>query len=285
MFFYISKLNFLNVLIIFVKGDANEVIADVAPPSLIGTLNPANAEKLNLKSALEAFFANNADGAVLEIGDKENFAVWKDFGGYMYLFDSKECDFYGNRISAPEGGAKKKGTEKAKGVRIFFRILNSNITQLFVSGKCIVARFDTLDALVGHIEAKIDPSRKNDIFVLRSVTVGKDVPGVRKWNNFLPHEAGKSWILKGTSPDEEVDTGDKSPNLKMALSALSAVAARDKSPSRWKSEDVDKIVREGGDYLKWSTSRKMEKPEDEEEQRLDVSELRKELFFGGRKVS
>ncbi|XP_011305536.1 uncharacterized protein [Fopius arisanus] len=246
-----------------VKIEGKRMFVSVDLMTAVGTLNSKSPSVLNLKQALEEFFAEHTEG-VLETSSVA-VAVWTLGDGYFYSFDPRECDIAGVRVV--EEKKSGKGGKEGK-----------DVATVKVKGKCCVLRFSDVDDLVGHFLGNVSPLKKNDRFTLRHVSVVEELPGVRPWFEFKPEEAGRTWVLRGTltSDSEELEEAKATG---MALPVAVLITASEIPPHVWTPETVDDVLQEGNEYFAWCIP-----PEREDDRDLTLERLKKVLFVKGRRV-
>lgn len=233
--------------------------------TVTGTISSKIPSVLNLKQALEEFFLLNEEG-VIETTSMA-VAIWSQNGCY-YLFDPRYCDDVGIRIREEITQVTEKDKKET---------IQKPKKEI---GNCCVIRFPDVDSLVALFLKNIDPTRKNDRFTIRHVTVVDDLPGTRAWNEFQPGIAGMTWILRGgTSNMDETE----SPGLQgTAMPVVALVSANETPAAKWSNETVNDVIREGNAYYNWCFPAEIE---EETERLLLVQDLKKQLYFNNRKVT
>ncbi|XP_018342493.1 PREDICTED: uncharacterized protein LOC108748706 isoform X2 [Trachymyrmex septentrionalis] len=245
--------------------DRKQVI-DVDLITVTGTITSKVPSVLNLKRALEEFFLLNEEG-VIETTSMA-VAVWSQDDCY-YLFDPRYCDATGIRIRE-EKVAEKDKKEK---------IIQKDKKEI---GNCCVIRFPDLDSLTALFLRNVDPTKRNDRFTIRHVTIVDDVPGTRAWNEFQPGMAGKTWVLQGEiSNVDELFEEENQGNQGLAMPIVALVSANETPAAKWSKETVDEVIREGDVYYNWSKPAKIE----EEIEKLFLKDMKKNLYFKNRKVT
>lgn len=253
-----------------IQIEDHKLVIDVDLITVTGTISSKVPSVLNLKQALEEFFLLNEEG-VIETTSMA-VAVWSEDDCY-YLFDPRSCDAAGIRIreektvtkTAAGRGKKEKSEQKDKEV-----------------GHCCVIRFPDVDSLVALLLQNVDPTRKNDRFTIRHVTIVEDVPGTRAWNEFQPGMAGKTWVLRGgISNVNELFEEENQGVQGLAMPVVALVSARETPAAKWNSETIDQVIREGDAYYNWCKPAEME---EETERLFLVRDLKKNLYLKNRKV-
>lgn len=235
--------------------------------TVTGTINSKIPSVLNLKQALEEFFLLN-DKGVIET-TLMAVAIWTQDGCY-YLFDPRQCDADGIRIR--EEKITEKDTKE--------ETIQKNKKEI---GNCCVIRFPDVDSLVALFLKNIDPTRKNDRFTIRHVTIMNDVPGIRAWNEFQPGIAGMTWVLRGgISNIDELFEVENQGLQGLAMPVVALVSANETPAAKWSSETIDDVIKEGDAYYDWC---KPPETEEEAEILLSVRDLKKNLYFKNRKVT
>ncbi|XP_074113780.1 uncharacterized protein LOC141536895 [Cotesia typhae] len=229
---------------------------DVDLMTVTGTLASKVPDVLNLKQALLEFFLVNTDGVVQ--CSSMAMAVWTQNGCY-YSFDPRQCDANGDRVREEPKRKQKKDTEVKK------------------SGKCCAIRFPTVDLLADNFIDKVE--NKNDRFIINSVSVVDDVPGTRKWREFEPGEAGKTWVLQGTISNEDEDF-ESAGMQGIAIPVVALVTAQEMAPQDWTKIVVDQVVRDGDAFFKWCVPEE----EEEEEQEISLRNLKRKVYVNQRRV-
>lgn len=249
-----------------VKVEDRRLVVDVELISVTGTISSKTPSVLNLRQALEEFFLPYEDG-VLETTSTA-VAVWSQDDCY-YMFDPRSCDAAGVRIieeKAAKPAARKDQTADERKKK--------------EAGGCCVIRFPDVDMLVALFLKNIDPTKRNDRFTIRHVTVTDDRPGTRAWNEFQPGVAGKSWVLRGIISNVDESFKEENQGAQgLTMSVVALVNARETPPAKWSSETVDEAVREGDAYYEWCKP-----PETEEEKTLLLQDLKRHFYLKNRKV-
>lgn len=252
-----------------IKIDNHDAVIDVDLITVAGTINSKIPSVLNLKQALEEFFLVNKDG-VIETASMA-VAIWTENDCY-YLFDPRACDAAGIRIKE-EKAVKHVGKGKETEV----------VQQKQEKGTCCVIRFPNIDSLLTLFLKNIDPSKKNDRFTIRHVTVVDDIPGTRSWNEFQPGMAGKTWVLRGEISNMDGTFDEENQGVQgLAMPVVALISASETPPSKWSKETVDEVVMEGDTYYNWC---KPPKTEEETEMIFLPQDLKKHLYFKNRKVN
>jgi len=246
-----------------------KLVIDVDLITVTGTITSKVPSVLNLKQALEEFFLLNEEG-VIETTSMA-VTVWSQDDCY-YLFDPRYCDATGIRI-------REEKTDKVAERDRKEEIIQKDKKEI---GNCCVIRFPDLDSLTALFLKNVDPTRKNDRFTIRHVTIVDDVPGTRAWNEFQPGMAGKTWVLQGEiSNMDELFEEENQGVQGLAMPVVALVSAEETPAAKWSKETVDEVIKEGDAYYNWSKSAKME---EETETLLLVRDLKKNLYFKNRKV-
>ena len=246
-----------------------KLVIDVDLITVTGTITSKVPSVLNLKQALEEFFLLNEEG-VIETTSMA-VTVWSQDDCY-YLFDPRYCDATGIRI-------REEKTDKVAERDRKEEIIQKDKKEI---GNCCVIRFPDLDSLTALFLKNVDPTRKNDRFTIRHVTIVDDVPGTRAWNEFQPGMAGKTWVLQGEiSNMDELFEEENQGVQGLAMPVVALVSAGETPAAKWSKETVDEVIKEGDAYYNWSKSAKME---EETETLLLVRDLKKNLYFKNRKV-
>ncbi|XP_077274675.1 uncharacterized protein LOC143904162 [Temnothorax americanus] len=254
----------------FQIGD-HKLVIDVDLITVTGTISSKVPSVLNLKQALEEFFLLN-EGGVIETTSMAA-AIWSQDDCY-YLFDPRPCDAAGIRIRE-EKAIKIIGRDKKEEVSI--QKDKKDIEN------CCVIRFPNVDSLVALFLKNIDPTRKNDRFTIRHVTIVDDVPGTRAWNEFQPGIAGKTWVLRGGISNVDELFEEENQGLQgLAMPVVALVSAKETPAAKWSSETVDQVIKEGDAYYNWC---KPAETEEETERLFLVRDLKKNLYFKNRKVT
>lgn len=242
-----------------------KLLMDVDIVTVTGTISSKMPSILNLKQALEEFFLVNEQG-VLETSSTA-VAIWSENDCY-YLFDPRPCNATGVRVREED---VKRDVEEVE-------------QKDKEMGYCCVIRFPDVDSMVALFLRNIDPARKNDRFIIRSVTIVDDVPGIRSWNEFQPGAPGKTWVLQGgISNVDELFEEDNQGRQGLAMSLVGLVSAWETPPEKWNRETVDDAVKEGDAYYNWCKPAEIE--EEVEERPFLVQHLKKNLYFKNRKVT
>ena len=249
-----------------IKIEEKKMFIDVDLLTVVGTLSSKISSVLSLRQALEEFFLVNTNG-IVECSSMA-VAVWTQ-DDYFYMFDPRQCDATGLRIVDAKG---KSGKGKK----------DSGDAEKKVKGKCCVTRFTDLDSLVGLFLRNVDPGKKDDRFIIRSITVVEDVPGTRAWKDFEPGEPGKTWILRGGISNDDENFEPESRGLQgIAMSIVGLINARNIQPTEWTKETVDVTTRDGDAYYNFCIP---PEEEDEENRKLVIGNLKKNLYVNNRKV-
>lgn len=250
-----------------IKIGDRRMFVDVDLLTIVGTISSKVPSVLSLRRALEEFFLVNTNG-VVECSSMA-VAVWTQ-DDYYYMFDPRQCDPSGVRVVEDKGKAGKGKKEAGNQVKK-------------VKGKCCVTRFADVDSLVALFLKNIDQAKKNDRFIVRSVTIVDDVPGTRQWKEFKPGEAGKTWILRGgiSNNDESFGTGSQG-SQGIAMPIVGLVSAKDTPPARWTKDTVDEAVRDGDRYFNWCVT--VADDEDDENRKLPIGSAKRTLYVKNRKV-
>ncbi|KAL6260066.1 hypothetical protein P5V15_007605 [Pogonomyrmex californicus] len=252
--------------------DDHKLIIDVDLITVTGTISSKVPSILNLKQALEEFFLVNDEG-IIETTSMA-VAIWSQ-DGYYYLFDPRPCDATGIRI------------REDKTVQVAERDRKKDIVQedKNETGNCCIIRFSEVDSLAALLLKNIDPTRKNDRFTIRHVTIVDDVPGTRAWNEFQPGMAGKTWILRGRISNVDESFEEENRGLQgLAMPVMALVSASETPAAKWNSETIDEVIKEGNAYYNWCKPPPTEM-EEEVERPFLLQNLKKNLYFKNRKVS
>ncbi|XP_036143068.1 uncharacterized protein LOC105835727 [Monomorium pharaonis] len=250
-----------------IQIEDRKLIVDVDLITVTGTINSKVPPVLNLKQAMEEFFLLNEEG-VIETTSMA-MAVWSQDSCY-YLFNPRSCDAAGIRI------------REEKTVKIAKRDKEEEFEQNDEKevGNCCVIRFPDVNSLVALFLKNVDPTKKNDRFIIRHITIMDDVPGTRAWNDFQPGIAGKTWVLRGRISNMDESFEENQGLQSLAMSVVALVNAKETPAAKWNSETIDEVIREGDTYYNWC------KPAEMEEKRLFlVRDLKKNLYFKNRKVT
>ncbi|XP_011875943.1 PREDICTED: uncharacterized protein LOC105566493 [Vollenhovia emeryi] len=247
-----------------------KLVTNVDLITVTGTISSKIPSVLNLKQALEEFFLLNKEG-VIETTSMA-VAIWSEDSCY-YLFDPRQCDSTGIRI-------REEKTTKVMGRVRKEETIQKDKKEI---GNCCVIRFLDVDSLAALFLKNVDPTRKNDRFIIRHVTIEDDVPGTRAWNEFQPGTAGKTWVLRGGISNMDESFLEENQGLQgLAIPVVALVSAKETPAAKWSSETVDEVIKEGDAYYNWCKSAEAE----EETDRLFlVRDLKKNLYFKNRKVT
>jgi len=252
-----------------IEIDNRKLAVDVDLITVTGTVSSKVPSVLNLKQALEEFFLMNKTGAIET--SMMAMAVWIDNDCY-YLFDPRSCDATGLRVIEKKAVRVGRGREAEVA------------KEKKVTGSSCVIRLPDTDTLSALFTKNLDPTKKNDRFTIRQVTIVEDLPGTRKWNEFQPGMPGKTWILRGTISNIDLSFEEENIGMQgLAMPVVALINAGEIPPEKWNSDTVDTAVREGNDYYVWC------KPEEEEEEEIEwllyVESLKRNLYLKNRKVS
>ncbi|XP_011687489.1 PREDICTED: uncharacterized protein LOC105449804 [Wasmannia auropunctata] len=245
----------------------HKLVIDVDLIIVTGTISSKVPSVLNLKQGLEEFFLLNEEG-VIETTSMA-VAVWSQNDCY-YLFDPRRCDATGIRIREEKvmGTDRKEEIEGQKDKKEI--------------GNCCVIRFPDVDSLIALFLKSIDPTRKNDRFTIRHITIVDDVPGTRAWNEFQPGMAGKTWVLRGKISNVDESFEEENQGLQgLAMPVVALVSAREIPAAKWSSETIDEVIKEGDAYYNWCKPAETE----ETERLLLVRDLKKNLYLKNRKIT
>ncbi|XP_008553309.2 uncharacterized protein LOC103575345 [Microplitis demolitor] len=241
-----------------IQVDGRNLFVDVDLMTVTGTLASKVPEVLNLKQALVEFFLINTEG-VIECSSMAT-AIWSQDGCY-YLFDPRQCDANGGRVrEEPKSRKQKKDLEVKKKV----------------NGKCCVIRFPTIDLLADNYLRNVE-TNKNDRFIVRNVSLADDVPGTRKWREFEPGEAGRTWVLQGTISNEDEDF-ENAGMQGIAIPVVALINAHKMAPQDWTKMAVDQIIRDGDGYFKWCI------PDDDVDEQLTLRNLKRNVYINNQRV-
>lgn len=252
-----------------IQVEDRKLVLDIDLITVTGTISSKIPSVLNLKQALEEFFLVNEEG-VIETTSMA-VAVWSQ-DDYYYLFDPRACDATGVRVREEKivkavGRGKETDTvQKEKKDK----------------GSCCVIRFPDVDSLAALFLKNIDPTKKNDRFIIRRIAVADDVPGTRPWNEFQPGAVGETWVLRGTISNMDESFEEENQGLQsLTMPVIALVSARETPPAKWSSETIDEAVREGNAYYDWC---KPPRVGEEVERTFLFQDLKKNLYFKNRKV-
>ncbi|XP_043251353.1 uncharacterized protein LOC122396761 [Colletes gigas] len=239
-----------------------KLVIDVDLITVTGTVSSKIPTVLNLKQALEEFFLVNTEGVIES--SSMSVAIWNQDDCY-YMFDPRQCDNIGVRIREEKGGKGSKGNGIEK------------------KGNCCVMRFSNTDALAALFWKNLEHSKKNDRFTIRHITILDDIPGTRLWHDFQPGTPGETWILQGTTSNEDEEFEDETRGIQgLAMPVVGLIAARETPPTKWTNETIDAVIREGDAYYQWCNP--VVDTEEEGQNYFFVPNLKKNLYFKNRKV-
>jgi len=246
-----------------------KLVIDVDLITVTGTISSKVPSVLNLKQALEEFFLLNKEG-IIETTSMA-VAIWSQDDCY-YLFDPRLCDAVGIRIREEKIAKVMEKNRKEE-------IIQKDKKKI---GNCCVIRFPDVDSLATLFLKNVDPTRKNDRFTIRHVTIVDDVPGTRAWNEFQPGIAGKTWVLRGKISNMDESFEEENQGFQgLAMPIVALVSARETPAAKWSSETIDEVIKEGDAYYNWCKTAEME---EETERLFLVRDLKKNLYFKNRKV-
>ncbi|KOC69960.1 hypothetical protein WH47_08221 [Habropoda laboriosa] len=247
-----------------IEVEERKLVIDVDLITVTGTISSKIATVLNLKQALEEFFLVNTEGVIES--SSMSVAIWSQ-DDCFYMFDPRQCDQIGVRIREEKGGKGGKAADTSEKKK----------------GNCCVIRFPNTDALAALFLKNVDYAKKNDRFTIRHITILDDVPGTRAWHDFQPATAGETWILRGTISNEDEDFEDESRGAQgLAMPVIALISAKETPPTKWISDTIDSVVREGDAYYHWCNP--VMEADEETERYFFVSNLKKNLYFKNRKV-
>nr|XP_031846066.1 uncharacterized protein LOC116432810 [Nomia melanderi] len=242
-----------------VQIENRKLVIDVDLITVTGTVSSKIPTVLNLKQALEEFFLVNTEGVIES--SSMSVAIWSQDDCY-YMFDPRQCDTNGVRVREEKG--KKNGEEKKK-------------------GNCCVMRFPKSDVLAIQFWKDLEPVKKNDRFTIRHITILDDIPGTRPWHDFQPGTPGETWILQGTTSNEDEDFEDENKGQQgLAMPVVALIAAKETSPTKWTNETIDTVLHEGDAYYTWCNP--VTDADEEETKYFFVPNLKKNLYYKNRKV-
>ncbi|XP_054003673.1 uncharacterized protein LOC128889756 [Hylaeus anthracinus] len=245
-----------------IQVENRKFVIDVDLITVTGTVSSKIPTVLNLKQGLEEFFLVNTEGVIES--SSMSVAIWKKDDCY-YMFDPRQCDTVGVRIREEKGGKGTKGND------------------VELKGNCCVIRFPTTEALATLFWKNLEHSKKNDRFTVRHITILDDVPGTRPWHDFQPGTPGETWVLQGTTSNEDEEFEDESRgNQGLAMPVVALISAKETPPSKWTNETVDTVIREGDAYYNWCNP--VTDVEEEGGTYFFVPNLKKNLYFKNRKV-
>ncbi|KAG7213515.1 hypothetical protein KM043_002783 [Ampulex compressa] len=249
-----------------VQLEDRKMVIDVDLITVTGTITSKIPSVLNLKQALEEFFLVNKEGIIES--SSMSMAIWSQDDCY-YSFDPRQCDALGVRIREEKGGKGAKAAEAQKDKKF--------------KGRSCVVRFPDTDSLAALFLKNVDPTKKNDRFTIRHITIFDDIPGTRAWNDFQPGSPGETWILRGQISNEDESLEEESRGVQgLAMPVVALVSAKETPPTKWTSETVDEAVREGDAYYNWCMP--PTEGEEETERLFLVPNLKKQFYFKNRKV-
>ncbi|KAL0106077.1 hypothetical protein PUN28_016068 [Cardiocondyla obscurior] len=242
------------------------LVIDADLITIIGTISSKVPSILNLKQAVEEFFLLNKEG-VIETSSMA-VAIWSEDDCY-YMFDPRQCDAVGIRIR------EKNITEEATN--------NKKETLMKETGNCCVIRFSDINSLAALFLQNVDPTKKNDRFIIRRVAIVDDVPGTRPWNEFQPGVTGKTWILRGgISNMDELFEAENQGLQGLTMPVVALVKTKETPAAKWNSGTIDEVIKEGDAYYSWCKPVGME---EEAEKLFRVRDLKKNLYFQNRRVT
>uniref|UniRef100_A0A6V7J4P2 Uncharacterized protein n=1 Tax=Bracon brevicornis TaxID=1563983 RepID=A0A6V7J4P2_9HYME len=249
-----------------VRVGGSKMFITVDMMTVVGTISSRVPSVLNLSQAVEEFFVEHKDG-VIETSTM-SIAVWMQEDCF-YSFDPRECDSSGLRMIEEKG---KTGGKEAKGAAL--------PAVKKVKGKCCVIRFPSIGELVGHFLKNLNPSKKNDRFIIRSIIVQHDLPGLQPWYEFQPGQPGKSWLLQGTIANDAEEFEDETRGVQgLAMPIAALINATEVPPQIWTGETVDETIREGNDYFTWCIPL-----EQEDNRELALDRLKNYLYVKNRRL-
>ncbi|XP_015183126.1 PREDICTED: uncharacterized protein LOC107069920 [Polistes dominula] len=251
----------------YIQIENQKMSIDVDLITITGTVSSKLPDVLNLKQALREFFLINNEG-IIETPSMA-VAIWRQDDSY-YAFDPRHCDNFGNRIVED----KTKGGKGGKGGK------GANSKQ--AAGKCCVVMFPETDELASWFTNNLEPVRKNDRFTIRHVTILKDIPGTRTWQDFEPGVAGETWILRGGISNEDESLEETSRGVQgLAIPVVALVYAKETPPDKWTREIIDEAIKEGDLYYNFCNPLE---PEEGVEQPFFITDLKKSFYLKNRKV-
>ncbi|XP_066594134.1 uncharacterized protein [Prorops nasuta] len=249
-----------------VEIENRNMIIEVDLITVTGTIISKVPSVLNLKEALEEFFLLNSEGIIESPGMA--VAIWSQDDCY-YSFDPRQSDGLGSRVAEEKGGKKggKGGQEEKK-----------------IQGKSCVIRFPDTDSLALLFFKNIDPSKRNERFTIRHITIYDDITGTRPWHEFKPGLPGKSWVLRGSIANDDENLEEESRGVQgLAMPVVALAVAKETPPPKLITDKVDEIVRGGDAYYNWCNPVKEGEEVDTEKPFL-VPDLKKHFYLNNRKV-
>ncbi|XP_076672240.1 uncharacterized protein LOC143371178 [Andrena cerasifolii] len=244
-----------------IQVDDRNLVIDVDLITITGTISSKIPTVLNLRQAMEEFFLVNTEGVIES--SSMSVAVWNQDDCY-YMFDPRQCDSLGVRVREEKGKGKADAGDKVKG------------------NSCVI-RFPNTDTLAALFLRNVGHAKKNDRFTIRHITILDDVPGTRLWHDFQPGTPGETWVLQGTTSNEDEEFEDETRGIQgLAIPVIALISAKETPPAKWIDETIDTVIREGDAYYLWCNP--PTEIEEEEERFFFVPNLKKQLYFKNRKV-
>ncbi|XP_076287508.1 uncharacterized protein LOC143212527 [Lasioglossum baleicum] len=244
-----------------IQLEDRKLVIDVDLITVTGTISSKIPTVLNLKQALEEFFLVNTEGIIES--SSMSVAIWSQDDCY-YMFDPRQCDTHGVRIRDEKGKGKGNDEEKKK-------------------GNCCVMRFPNTETLAILFWKDLELFKKNDRFTIRHITILDDVPGTRTWHDFQPGTAGETWVLRGTTANDDEGFEDENRgNQGLAMPIVGLIAAKETPPPKWTSDTIDVALHEGDAYYTWCNP--PIEADEEETRYFFVTNLKKNLYYKNRKV-
>lgn len=245
-----------------IQVEDKKLVIDVDLITVTGTITSKIPTVLNLRQALDEFFLVNTEGVIES--SAMSVAIWTQ-DECFYMFDPRMCDSIGSRVREEKGGKGAKADGEKK------------------KGNCCVIRFPNADALAGLFWKNVEQAKKNDRFNISHITILDDIPGTRPWYDFQPGIAGETWVLQGTTSNDDEDFEDESRGIQgLAMPVVALISAKETPPAKWTDEVVDTVLREGDAYYNWCNP--TTELDEDIERYFFVPNLKKNLYFKNRKV-